>query len=139
MGRPEFVVSDLTSIAVTWMSSKTSKYFVQTWNNRTLVWEATRCTESTIAGACVTESPRATIVDLKPSTTYYFRIYVSKVSVSAPSEPMKTTKLGKWIVRRSQLLFGNASQLQDGLQKTQNRIPNFFLTEISYAKSTLIN
>jgi len=94
LGRPEFVVSDLTSIVVTWMSSKTSKYFVQIWNNRTLVWEATRCTESTIAGACVTESPRATIVDLKPSTTYYFRIYVSKVSVSSPSEPMKTTKLG---------------------------------------------
>ena len=95
MGRPEFVVSDLKSIVVTWTSSKTSKYAVQIWNNRTLVWEATLCAESTIAGSCVTESPRATVVDLKPSTTYYFRIYVSKVSTSAPSEPMKTAELGE--------------------------------------------
>lgn len=94
LGRPEFVVSDLQSIVVTWKSSKTSKYTVQIWNNRTLVWEDTRCKESTIAGSCMIESPRATVVDLKPSTTYYFRIYVSQASISAPSEPMETKELG---------------------------------------------
>lgn len=94
LGRPEFVVSDLESIVMTWNSSKTSKYTVQIWNNRTLVWEDTRCKESTIPGSCVIESPRATVVDLKPSTSYYFRIYVSKASISAPSEPMETKELG---------------------------------------------
>lgn len=92
--RPKFVFSDLESVVMTWKSSKSSKYTVQIWNNRTLVWEATRCRESTSPGSCVTESHKATVVELKPSTEYYFRIYVSKLSISAPSEPMKTKDLG---------------------------------------------
>ncbi|XP_078379703.1 scavenger receptor cysteine-rich domain superfamily protein-like isoform X2 [Oculina patagonica] len=92
--RPEFVFSDLESIVMKWKFSKSSKYTVQIWNNSTLVWETTRCKESKSPGSCVTKSHKATVVELKPSTEYYFRIYVSKLSVSAPSQPMKTKDLG---------------------------------------------
>lgn len=92
--RPKFVASDLESVVMRWKSSKSSKFTVQIWSNKTLAWEATPCTESISAGSCVTESPKATVVDLKPSTAYYFRIYVNKVSISASSEPMRTKKLG---------------------------------------------
>lgn len=94
LGRQEFVFSDLESIVMTWNSSKSSKYTVQIWNNMSAVWEAAHCEESTMADSCATESPRATVMDLKPSTIYYFRIYVSKAAISAPSEPMKTKELG---------------------------------------------
>ena len=89
---------------MSWNSSKTSKYTVQIWNNDTLGWDITRCRESTIADACMTENPRATVVDLKPSSTYYFRIYVSKLSISAPSEPMKTKELGGFLFVKSALI-----------------------------------
>lgn len=98
MERPEFVFSDLESIVMKWKFSKSSKYTVQIWNNSTLVWEATRCKESKSPGSCVTKSHKATVVELKPSTEYYFRIYVSKLSVSAPSQPMKTKDLGGLII-----------------------------------------
>ena len=89
LGPPEFVSSDFESIAMKWNASKSSKFAVQLWNNKTRTWVTAHCKESMAADSCVKESPRATVVNLKPSTLYYFRIYVSRLSVSSPSEPMK--------------------------------------------------
>lgn len=89
--------SDLESVFMLWNSSKSSKYTVQMWNNKTLSWQTARCIKNTFAGPCVIEVPRARVISLRPSTTYYFRIYVSKAMISAPSKPMKTKRLGRLI------------------------------------------
>ena len=116
LGPPEFVSSDLESIAMTWNASKSSKFAVQLWNNKTRTWFTAHCKESMAADSCVKESPRATVVNLKSSTLYYFRIYVSRLSVSSPSEPMKTKNLGM------------STGIKNHLQKFFIVIQNFWLS-----------
>ena len=96
-GRPEYVSSELDSIFMTWISSQSLNYTVQMWNNKTRSWETTRCYESKAVGSCVVDAPRATIVGLTSSSTYFFRIIVDNMTISATSKPMKTQELGKMI------------------------------------------
>lgn len=93
LGPPEFVSSDFVNIDISWNSSRSSKFTVQMWNKDTMTWASAYCKESLIADSCVRESLKATVVNLKPSTTYYFRIFVSRLSISTPSGPMKTKNL----------------------------------------------
>ena len=96
-GRPEYVSSDLDSVYMTWISSQSLNYTVQMWNNKTWSWETARCYESKAAGSCVVVAPRATVVGLTSSSTYFFRIIVDNTTISATSKPMKTKQHGELI------------------------------------------
>ena len=88
--KPQLLFRGVSTTGLTWGATRPSNYLVQKWNNNTLSWENARCLESSVPGSCVVYSPWSTIAGLKPSTVYYFRIYVTDSVTSPSSEPIKT-------------------------------------------------
>ena len=94
VGQPQFVVNGLESITISWNSSRSMNFTVQTWNNGTSSWEDTRCNTSIAEGICLVDNPRATVINLRPSSLYFFKVTARDKITSSASKRMKTKELG---------------------------------------------
>ena len=95
VGQPQFVANDLESIAISWNSSRSMNFTVQTWNNDTSSWEDTRCNASIADGICLVDNPRATVINLRPSSMFFFKVSARENITSSASKRMKTKELGE--------------------------------------------
>lgn len=102
VGKPQFVANDLGSITIIWNSSRSMNFTVQTWNNGTSSWEDTRCNASIAVRICLVANPRATVINLKPSSVYIFRVSARDDITSPASKGIKTKELGEIIKHAKQ-------------------------------------
>ncbi|XP_078379682.1 scavenger receptor cysteine-rich domain-containing protein DMBT1-like isoform X2 [Oculina patagonica] len=93
VGPPQFTANDLESITISWNSSRSMNFTVQTWNNGTSSWEDTRCDASIVTGSCLVDKQRAIVINLRPSSLYIFRVSARNNITSPASKEMKTKQL----------------------------------------------
>lgn len=98
VGQPQLIANELESITINWNSSRSMNFTVEKWNNDTSSWQDTRCYASTAVGSCMVNNPWATVINLRPSTLYIFRISARDSITSPASREMKTKELGKLCV-----------------------------------------